>query len=328
MKTVKIKLDKNPDEVLENTNLYGYFLKLESEDRLLELPKPLMVYYVLNVLYDEILNGGFEQYLFNQFNSTYKYLEFCASNVTDTLLKDILFEYINLCKEFNIASEQITDKRLLQQLDELDNRFAELDEKYDLSKTFRKCYKELYTEKTIYFNVEIDDSNTNLKFYKWAKKGVTIENALDAFMSFLSKHDYVKWNITISMLFNTFTILAKSDEHIDLDSVINSWVDQKEYHNILYFKNFRIRNFYKSNQDELHINKSGYEKDEFMVERINCSRKFEQDCNCEIMLGAGNPPYVLDVKEYKMIDVYNYLNLNHKNYANILSVTLKNWLNF
>lgn len=319
MKIISVKLNYNPTELYYNDNILDYIYKLENENRLSDLPDSLLVFHTLSCLYDEIMNGGFAQYLYNQYDCTFKYLDFCVQKISHQALKDIICEYLDVCKRATIVDKAIASDSDVQKIERLDDKFVMLDEKEDLKKVFRKTYREILSQSSPFFNVEIDEDSDRQKFFLWDKKGVTIENALDSFLRFLASHEQMKWVITVKEFFSTFTIHAKSKENIDSNQVMKTWVNATDFHNALLFKCVIIRNLFDDFNEVIDINKSGYEKNEFVIQKWRNNGKYllEKEYSTTVMLGASNPSLQLDVKKFKLKEVIAYLQSSCKNYGNI-----------
>jgi len=325
MKTVKVKIDRNPEHIFENTHLSDYIYQMEEEHRLKELPEPLLVYYVLKRFLGEILNGGFEQFLLNQYDYTYPFLRLCFEKVSNLQLKRILEEYVITCEE-SVIEKKITNTESMRKFEELDSQVVLLDEKVDLLQSFKQIYTDLYGKSPRFINIEIDEEKDRLIFFKWNKKGVSLQSALDTFVSFLVKNETMKWDIIIQNLYDSFTINAKSSTSINLDEIMANWLEDKKTHDVMFFKSIRIKNYYKNSHDEILISKSGFEKDEYVLKRQKYSLgiQLEQEYKCWIMLGATNTGLELHVERFRMDDVLEYLKFIIEKHNNINGVILKN----
>jgi len=325
MKTIKIKIDKNPEHIFENSQLSDYIYQLDEEHRLNELPEPLLVYYVLKRLYEEIMNGGFEQYLFNQYDYTYPFLRICFEKISDLQLKRILEGYVITCEDSVIIDKKITNVESIRKFEELDNQVVLLDGKIGLSQSFKQIYKDLYGKSPIFMNIEIDEEKDHLIFFKWNKKGISLQLALDSFVSLLVKNETMKWDITIDKIYDSFFINAKSSTSINLEEIMENWLEDKKTHDIMLFKSVRIKNYIENSHDEILIGKSGFEKDEYVLRRQKYSLgiQLEQEYKCWIMLGASNTGLELHIEKFRMDDVVEYLKHIIKKHNNINGVILK-----
>lgn len=315
MKKVKLKLPKNPEKLYENIDLVFYLDQLEEENKLNILPDALFVYHILRTLYNRIMNDGFDSILYNQNIYFSNYIIDCFSKIENDKLKNILIEYIEISKIYQNTNDE---KRINALLDE---KIVKLDKKINLLKEFKRIYKELYVENS-FINIEIDETE-NKKFYKWNKEQATLESSLDAFMNYLSKYNN-DWDIYVDEFFDIFTIMALSKEVIDFQEIMDNWKKESCYHDILFFKAMFIKKRTDQKRVEIQIHKSGYERDEYVIEREeteNLSRMWiYDDYKCCIELGCSNERIALNVNKDWMKDIYEYLKQHMNEYPHIKKV--------
>lgn len=309
MKSRKIKLDKNPDNIFGSTHLLNYIFELESKQRLNELPESLLVYFVLKQLYNEIMNGGYYQYLFNHYNDTYPFLYVCNEKINEPELKQILSKYITMSDNGDIINKEISNIESVKVFEDLDSRFVALDHKINLPDYFKKMYSDLYGENPIYMNIELDSKVAHEKFFKWYKNGISLELAVDSFVEFLAKLELIKWDIIIEKIYDIFIISAKSTKLLNLDNIIDKFLEEKSVHNMLFFQSIRIKNIIDNKHDEISIVKSGFAKDEYVINRqqYTFEIQLEKEYKAMIMLGASNSDLQLGIYKFKVDDVIKHL---------------------
>jgi len=130
---MKIRMLKDPQKMIFTESVYNFIVMLENTGKLDLLPKNLFVYYVFYTLTNEVNNGGYDQYLSNSSRNTYLYLRKCAEYLDHEVLTPYIFEvcdYTDSVMPCDVA--EITDDAFFDCLREFDNKFYDIDNKYDV----------------------------------------------------------------------------------------------------------------------------------------------------------------------------------------------------
>lgn len=225
------KLYKNPEAFLYEAHFYAYLQELESTHQLSLLPRNLYVYYVLSMLFAEVNNGGFLQFLQNSSSETFDDLLPCARFFGISSLEKLIEAFTDSVNKYLAKSGQSLscfdpDNQTIEILDKYDNEFYDLESKIDLERELLRYYKNNFTVKSIkypaakektsdvcnYFIVPIELLNNDLFC------------ALDSFLKVLADFSEQNWTIELWNFFDTYRICAHtSGKAICLETVMSKW---------------------------------------------------------------------------------------------------------
>ena len=230
-KTITQKLYKNPDDFLYSEIFFPYVLSLEESGDLQKLPMNLYVYYVLNVLENEVNNGGFLQYLTNQSKDTFKEIAFCAEKLNDPVLTPLLIDFVDTTNEYlfkkkcDIANAKY-DHEFCNILNALDNRFYEIDKQSDVRQLILRYYKNNFTVKSVKYEAVKEKESETCKYFTIPEKIICndAEEAIVCFLRVLSDFSRIHWRIELWNFFDTYRIEAHAiSKKVDLNQIMNKW---------------------------------------------------------------------------------------------------------
>ena len=233
-KTIIQKLYKNPDRFLYDENFYAYLYDLECKGLLHTLPENLYVYYVLSILFGEINNGGFVQYIQNSCGSTYGDIAPCAKIFGLESLVQLIADYKSAVDSFLLVSGQTLehfnpDGDLQKRLDELDDRFVDIDGKEDLDKKLLRYYKDNFTVNIIKYTAVKEAISDECNYFTIPSdmKARDVYDAMDSFLRVLADFPDFRWHMELRTFFDgDYSIRAHSvGKAIDLHTVILKWGD-------------------------------------------------------------------------------------------------------
>ena len=234
-KTIIQKLYKNPDRILYDENFYAYLYDLECKGLLHTLPENLYVYFVLSILFGEINNGGFVQYIQNSCGSTYGDIAPCAKIFGIESLAQLIADYKSAVDSFLLASGQTLehfnpDGDLQKRLDELDDRFVDIDGKENLDKKLLRYYKDNFTVNSIKYTAVKEAISDECNYFTIPSdmKARDIYDAMDSFLHLLTDFPDFRWHMELRTFFDgDYSIRVRSDgKAIDLGTVIEKWGDR------------------------------------------------------------------------------------------------------
>ena len=236
LKTLKLKYPKNPGALLDKPEVQTYIWHLEDVGELDKLPLPFLAYYVVGCsLTDEVNNGGFSQYLSNSSVQTLPYLERCVNALGNAELTAICTELLSaVSKDFDINdTESIAEADYSDELEailsELDDRFYELDEKYDIESIAKKYYKDNIPEEKLIFELVKPPETERRRYFIYDKSGITNEEAAKNFMAFLAEFSDVKFEIAIEKWDGMFRINATDSRNSLNLAEIHAHFDDSSY---------------------------------------------------------------------------------------------------
>lgn len=262
----KVKLSKNPDNFLHDYFIEQYIDKLMYSDELDKLPVLVLDYFILKLLYDEVMEGGFEQFIYNHFEYTSRYLEDVFNRVKNEEFKNILIDYLSVLTKTNIVNRCLEDKSLLKIIKEIDDNFYSFDEKNKIEKILKTEYKLGYGDNTLILEIDKPNESKNLRFFTWTKLGVKIEDVVESIKSFIKYFNNNTFNILLTDMLGFLSINISSDNLLPMDNLINEW--ENDRNNVCYFENFLISNYHENDVEVVRIFKSGLEKNEYFVDKV------------------------------------------------------------
>ena len=305
MITKKLKYPKNPRTLLEREDVTNYLFYLEDNGDLGKLEPSFLAYYVLaDVLLNEVNNGGFEQYLTNSSVATLPYLESSAKLVGNTelyaIVSDLVSEVKRQVRNADILSIKNIDfcDEFEDLLSDLDNRFYDFDDKYDLEKIVRQYYQNHIPSDKCEIQIVKQRETDSLRYFVKNVDDVSILDATNSFVDFLNEFAGVKWKIEIMKFGGVFRLHAIDDTNsIDLDKVFAHFTDSDSALKMLKYEEITIRNIQNGTDSyDISIKPSGFEKNEFIMKRF-CSMRSKVDgpfkisiCS-SIILGYMNLTY-------------------------------------
>jgi len=233
-KLITQKIYKNPDSFLYSEPFSLFVNDLEKKGQLNTLPQNLYVYHVLSILFGEVNNGGFAQYLSNSDLRLFSDLSSCAKAFAQPDLITLIEDFTTASARFfpqghTCANAPDYDDDFEKLLDEYDDRFYSLDEKLHFDKLLLKYYKDNFSVNSIkYYAVKECPSDTCSYFTFEGKYGVSA--AVECFFNHLSEYESV-WDIVISETFTSSPkatwFKAVSDRNcIDLRETVAHFADE------------------------------------------------------------------------------------------------------
>ena len=330
MITKKLKYPKNPRTLLDSENVINYLFYLEDNGELSKLESPFLAYYVLaDVLLNEVNNGGFKQYLTNSSVATLPFLELSAKLVGDTELCEIVSDFVTEVKRQvgNADILSIKDIDFCNEfeafLSDLDKRFYDFDNKYDLEKTVRQYYQKHIPSENFEIQVVKQRETDTLCYFVKNVDDISIFDATNSFIDFLNEFADIKWKIEIMKFGGVFRIHAIDDTNsIDLDKVFSHFTECDSVLKMLKYEEITIRNVQNGTDSyDISIKPSGFEKNEFIMKHF-CSMRSMADgvlkiLSCSsIILGYMNLTY----DKYDLNEIEKIIIGRAKNQGNLLLV--------
>lgn len=278
MAKIKIKtykIPKNPTNFIYKEDVLSYIIELEETDGLAQLPENLLLYYVLEILIDEVNNGGFAQYLTNHSAVGFPYVNRAADRLENAefvqLLKDFSAETTCFLNDAPVTEIELCDE-FEEVLEKLDDRFFALDKQYDIEKLNLKAYKTNYSEGTIAIPLVKERESANCRYF-FADPNVTLRQAMESLCDYISEFDGSNWEIEFcdgDILFEkVFQMRLWSDiPQCDLCEIVQKF-DQP---NILKLKEMELFSVVNETdfcveQHVVRIKRSGFEKNEYVIKR-------------------------------------------------------------
>ena len=284
--TVKqLKYPKNPRTLIDRDDVMNYLFYLEDNGMLDNLEPSFLAYYVLaDRLLNEVNNGGFEQYLINSSVATLPFLESSAKLVGNDELCRIVNDFVaEVNKRFdleNVLSRKKIefDDEFIGFLSELDDRFCALDRCYDIEKIVRKYYQAHIPTNKIEIQIIKPRETDCLRYFVKNVKGISLQDATNAFIDYLNEFVGIKWQIEIMKFGEIFRINAIDDTNsINLDEVFRNFTEFECALKMLKFQEITIRIVHNGTEThDVSITPSGFEQDEFVMKRF-CSMRLMSD---------------------------------------------------
>jgi len=118
---------------------YDYLFELAIRNNFNDIPLKVKVYFIVRVLFDEVMNGGFGQYLSNSSGKLSKYLLESVKFLNNKKL-------IKLIEKFYViidgSNKELSHKDSLK-LEELSNDFYDIEDEYNLYDLLDSCYSKM-----------------------------------------------------------------------------------------------------------------------------------------------------------------------------------------
>ena len=225
------KLYKNPEAFLYEDHFYVYLQELERAHQLSLLPQNLYVYYVLSVLFAEVNNGGFLQYLQNSSSETFDDLLPCARILGISSLEKLIGSFTdtvnNSLAQFGLSlSCSDPDDQTIVMLGKYDNEFYDLESKIDLEQELLKYYKNNFTVKSIKYPAVKEQVSDVCNYFIVPTELLNNDLfcALDSFLKVLADFSEQRWRIELWNFFDTYRICAHTGgKAISLETVMSKW---------------------------------------------------------------------------------------------------------
>ena len=330
-----IKLPKRPDTIFANEHLFNYILELERTQKLETLPLNIMVYYVLRTFSDEINNGGLMQYLSNTSKQTYPYLRKCGECLNHSALSPFIAKVCDCFDLIDIATlEDDVDQAILNQAEQFDNEYYELDEKHDFEKVINDFYKANYSIEKIDIPKIKEPEGKTCRYFTITKEQMCKDprEAAESFLRVLADFSEQRWTIELLNFFDMYRIIATTyGKAIDLNTVLQNWDNQdfsfsgnldNSYGQRMklssYFKVFNIASGTDGvSQYQVSITPSGFEKNEKKIKHhfLISGMQYDQEIS---RISTNNLSHKKDGDKYDAFK--NYLEEHYKEYPNIETI--------
>lgn len=106
---------------------YDYLMELAEKNEFNKIPSHVKVYFVIRVLFDEVMNGGFGQFASNSSRKLNKYLLECAKTFNNKKLIELVDKYcVVIDSNYKLTHEDS------MKLETLSNDFYDIEDEYDL----------------------------------------------------------------------------------------------------------------------------------------------------------------------------------------------------
>lgn len=337
-KTITQRLYKNPNDFLYSETFLPYVLHLEEIGDLQRLPVNLYVYYVLNVLENEVNNGGFLQYLTNQSKDTFKEIAFCAEKLNDPALTPLLIDFVDTTNEYLSKKKcDITNakynREFCKRLNVFDNRFYEIDRQSDVRQLILRYYKNNFTVKSVKYEAVKEKESDSCKYFTIPEDIVCydVEEAIECFLRVLSDFSRIHWRIELWNFYDTYRIEAHAtSKKVDLNQIMNKWNERsfsfsgkksESYIDRMKLCSFFERIVFSSSERMsefvLVISSSGFEKNEKKMKKKLFGIGMAFDNKSSSVL-TENMSHKNDPQRYCLIK--EFLEKYYKKYSNIETV--------
>lgn len=337
-KIKKIKFTKNPEAMLEKKEVETYLYYLEDNNDLEKIPLPLLTYYVVgNVLTNEVNNGGFSQYLTNSSINTLPYLKECIYVINNeeltSIITDLFLSIQTYLKTENLEIIKNSDysEELEDVFSSLDLRFYELDKKEGIVQLAKKYYQNNIPNDKLVVEIVKERESEFVHYFTKNLTNITTENAIEAVMDFVAQHSNINFDIKILRWKNHYRLqIIDNSNSFNLVEIMNKFKDNSTSNQIFNILGFKFSGEYfngvifdacDENKDlwRLEIEKSGFEKNEYKIERFMFCR-YDPDPNFlfnhKIIshISIGDFDYnEIDIDLFKEILVKNAKTLNNIN---------------
>lgn len=122
----KLKFSSEPEKWFYEQ--YDYLFELAEKSKLNEIPSHIKVYFVMRVMFDEVMNGGFGQFASNSSGKVSKYLLECVKFLNNKKLNDIVEQF---CVVIGDSNKNLTYEDSLK-LETLSSDFYYVEDEFDL----------------------------------------------------------------------------------------------------------------------------------------------------------------------------------------------------
>lgn len=116
---------------------YDYLFALAENNKFDEVPSHIKVYFVMRVMFDEIMNGGFGQFSSNSSRKLSKYLSDCVKSLNNKKLIKLVEQF---CVVIGDSNNKLTHEDSLK-LEKLSSDFYDIEDEYDLYDLLDNYYK-------------------------------------------------------------------------------------------------------------------------------------------------------------------------------------------
>lgn len=324
-KETVIRLSKDPERYLYTRSMFNYVVMLEDTGRLSELPKNLFVYYVISLFADEVNNGGIGQYITNSSKKTYPFLRVCAEHLNHKEITPFIFE---ICDYIDSFSPDTESDDFFAGLDTFDDRFFEIDNKYEFRKIALEYYRKNLEVDKITIPVIKDKESDTCGYFVVTKeeKCKDAEIAAKALLDILDSFKDHRWSIELWIFDDIFNVIASSfDETLDLKKILAEWGKNDDLRTAQgricdFAKYIRFCTYPKVDADVYHnyvqIELDGYEKNEYMLKYYSMNVTYATNVN-----PGENTLTLFRLSRTKKPGVYEkmkaYLETHYQEYHNI-----------
>lgn len=232
-KVIVQKLYKDPQTFLYEEHFFAYLQDLEEKQQLSSLPRNLYVYCVLSTLFSEVNNGGFSQYLYNASRNTFYDLTQCAKALDVAELTDLVLDFVNtitlaMKQQKQTLSDYETDEETENILEAFDNRFYELDQRFQFDETLLKFYKNNFTVNSISFAAVKEKPSDHCRYFVIPREDCCTDaaEATSCFLKVLADFSALRWRIELWNFFDAYRIIAHADgKAVPLETIMKNWGD-------------------------------------------------------------------------------------------------------
>ncbi len=330
---MKIKMLKDPQKMIFTESVYNYIVMLEDTGKLDMLPKNLFVYYVLFTLTNEVNNGGYDQYLSNSSKNTYRYLRKCAEYLDHEVLTPYIFEvcdFIDSSMPCDIT--EITDDAFFDRLSEFDNKFYDIDKKFDVFNLITNYYQANIEFEKIDVPKLREKESDLCRYFTVPKEmsRISAEEATESFLKILADYSEHRWIVELLQIFDGYKIKAHAiKKSIDLAEAVAKWGEEVSFSEAgcadfgdrikvsSYFKEIGIFSSEDGQfTDVVWVRPSGYERREYKIKYGKHSGGMKTGIP-EGAIMSGELSYKKDPERYNKIK--EILESKYREYPNIES---------